>query len=42
MKDRIDEEIVRYLWRLTPVIGDEGPRRAGRPPRRAAAPRRRR
>ena len=24
MKDRIEEEIVRYLWRLTPVVGDEG------------------
>jgi preprotein translocase subunit SecA len=24
MKERIDEEIVRYLWRLTPIIG-EGP-----------------
>jgi preprotein translocase subunit SecA len=22
MKDRIEEEIVRYLWRLTPVVGD--------------------
>ncbi len=27
MKDRIEEEIVRYLWRLTPVVTDEsGPR----------------
>jgi preprotein translocase subunit SecA len=24
MKDRIDEEIVRYLWRLRPVVSDEG------------------
>ena len=24
MKDRIEEEIVRYLWRLTPVISEEG------------------
>ena len=24
MRDRVEEEIVRYLWRLTPVIG-EGP-----------------
>jgi preprotein translocase subunit SecA len=24
MKDRIEEEMVRYLWRLTPVIGDDG------------------
>ena len=23
MKDRIEEEIVRYLWRLTPVMGDD-------------------
>ena len=23
MKDRIEEEIVRYLWRLTPVSGDD-------------------
>jgi preprotein translocase subunit SecA len=24
MKDRIEEEIVRYLWRLTPVLNEEG------------------
>jgi preprotein translocase subunit SecA len=24
MKDRIDEEIVRYLWRLTPVLSEDG------------------
>ena len=24
MKDRIDEEMVRYLWRLTPVLSDAG------------------
>jgi len=24
MKDRIEEEIVRYLWRLTPVVGGAG------------------
>jgi preprotein translocase subunit SecA len=24
MKDRIEEEIVRYLWRLTPVSGEDG------------------
>ena len=24
MKDRIDEEIVRYLWRFGPVVSDEG------------------
>jgi preprotein translocase subunit SecA len=40
MKDRIDEEMVRYLWRLTPVIGEDGtaagprPQAARRPPTR--------
>jgi preprotein translocase subunit SecA len=24
MKDRVEEEIVRYLWRLTPMVGDDG------------------
>jgi preprotein translocase subunit SecA len=24
MKDRIEEEMVRYLWRLTPVVNEEG------------------
>src|SRR5262249_19239059 len=24
MKDRLDEEIVRYLWRIRPIIGTEG------------------
>ena len=39
MKDRIEEEIVRYLWRLTPVVGNEaGP--AAAPPVRPPAPRR--
>jgi preprotein translocase subunit SecA len=33
MRERIDEEIVRYLWRLMPIIGDEGP---GVPIRRPA------
>ena len=33
MKDRIEEEIVRYLWRLTPVIGEEG----AEPPRRCVS-----
>jgi preprotein translocase subunit SecA len=36
MKDRIDEEIVRYLWSIRPVAADEGPAAArspaGRPP----------
>jgi preprotein translocase subunit SecA len=30
MKDRIEEEIVRYLWRLTPVMGEPG--EEGAPP----------
>ena len=30
MKDRIEEEIVRYLWRLTPVIERRVRRRAAR------------
>jgi preprotein translocase subunit SecA len=37
MRERVDEEILRYLWRLRPVISDgpsPGPRRP--PPRRAA------
>ena len=39
MKDRVEEEIVRYLWRLTPVVGDGAERqnRSGRL-RRAAPP----
>ena len=36
MKDRIEEEIVRYLWRLTPVSGEDG----GALPVRQPAPRR--
>ena len=35
MKDRVEEEIVRYLWRLTPVAGDETER--GTDPACAAA-----
>jgi preprotein translocase subunit SecA len=40
MKDRVEEEIVRYLWRLTPVIGEDpsgnaAPARPVTPPRRA-------
>jgi preprotein translocase subunit SecA len=38
MKDRIDEEIVRYLWRLTPVMNEEGEAEPPPPPR--PAPRR--
>ena len=38
MKDRIDEEIVRYLWRLTPVLSEDGQAAAPvrQPPRRPA------
>jgi preprotein translocase subunit SecA len=32
MKERVDEEIVRYLWWLRPILGDE----AAPPPRRPA------
>ena len=42
MKDRIEEEIVRYLWRLTPVIDDDPtPARRRRCGRRRRAGRRR-
>jgi preprotein translocase subunit SecA len=37
MKDRIEEEIVRYLWRLTPMVGSDDPSAA---PVRQPAPRR--
>jgi preprotein translocase subunit SecA len=36
MKDRIEEEIVRYLWRLTPMVGDD----SGQAPVRQPTPRR--
>ena len=39
MKDRIEEEIVRYLWRLTPVVG-AGSDDAGLSGVRQPAPRR--
>src|SRR5204863_406162 len=36
MKERVDEEIVRYLWWLRPVLADEGQAPVARPaPRRA-------
>ena len=40
MKDRVDEEIVRYLWWLRPVLNEDGAarRRAARVRRRAAPP----
>jgi preprotein translocase subunit SecA len=40
MKDRVEEEIIRYLWRLTPVVGDDDaagtavPAQPRTPPRR--------
>jgi len=34
MKDRIDEEMVRYLWRLTPMLSEDG--QAAAPVRRPA------
>ncbi len=37
MKDRVEEEIIRYLWRLTPVVGDD---QAEAPVVRPVAPRR--
>jgi preprotein translocase subunit SecA len=40
MKDRIDEEMVRYLWRLRPVITQEGGPDAPAAPARPAPPRR--
>ena len=42
MKERVDEEIVRYLWWLRPVLTDEGQApapRPGRPAPRANRPR---
>jgi preprotein translocase subunit SecA len=32
MKDRIEEEIVRYLWRLTPIVGEDASAPAVRQP----------
>jgi preprotein translocase subunit SecA len=40
MQDRIEEEIVRYLWRLTPVLGDGGEADGTAAVRRPPAPRR--
>jgi preprotein translocase subunit SecA len=39
MKERVDEEIVRYLWSLRPVISDNGDGDGVAPPRRAVPPR---
>jgi preprotein translocase subunit SecA len=38
MKDRIDDEIVRYLWRLRPVVSDGGEPVPPPPPVRKPAP----
>jgi hypothetical protein len=38
MKERVDEEIVRYLWWLQPVLSDD-PQPPGRPATRRPAPR---
>jgi preprotein translocase subunit SecA len=38
MKDRVDEEIVRYLWWLRPILNDEAAPVTRRPPPRRAAP----
>ncbi|MDA1307235.1 MAG: SEC-C metal-binding domain-containing protein, partial [Acidobacteria bacterium] len=38
MKQRIDEEIVRYLWRLRPVVSDGGEPVPPTPVRRPSAP----
>ena len=38
MKERIDEEMVRYLWRLRPVIDDRRRPASRSAPGRAAAP----
>ncbi len=38
MKDRVDEEIVRYLWWLRPVVNDEAAPVVRRPAPRRAAP----
>jgi len=34
MKERVDEEIVRYLWALRPMFGEEAAAPARRPPPR--------
>ena len=39
MKLRVDDEIVRFLWRLRPVLTEEGGAPACMPPRRAPRPR---
>src|SRR5207244_11725602 len=38
MKARVDEEMVRYLWSLRPMISDSGQPPAARPVRRPKSP----
>src|SRR5439155_6359782 len=38
MKERVDEEIVRYLWWLRPILNEEGPAPPTRPVRRPRPP----
>ena len=38
MKERVDEEIVRYLWWLRPVLSEEGQPVARRPAARGERP----
>src|SRR5207244_5712894 len=38
MKERVDEEIVRYLWWLRPILNEEGPAPPTRPARRPRPP----
>jgi preprotein translocase subunit SecA len=40
MKERVDEEIVRYLWWLRPILNDDAPGAPRRPEPRRPAPRR--
>jgi preprotein translocase subunit SecA len=35
MKERVDEEIVQYLWRLRPMLADDAPQPRRPPPRRS-------
>jgi preprotein translocase subunit SecA len=39
MKLRVDDEIVRFLWRLRPVVTEDGASGPAMPPRRAPRPR---
>src|SRR6185295_7429166 len=35
MKERVDEEIVEYLWRLRPMLAEDAPPQRRPPPRKA-------